>query len=89
MANIPNFRGPICDIKKNFLSTKQVFCEFWQNEVCEHFGTPLEILTNYCELTRHALFTKLIGSLNNTLKITFLADMGEARGFSIKSLVIN
>ena len=30
-----------------------------------------KIPTNYCELTLHAIFTKLIGSLHNILKIIF------------------
>ena len=39
-----------------------------------------KISTNYCELTLHAIFTKLIGSLHNTLKITF---------FSTKQFLLN
>ena len=32
-----------------------------------------KISTNYCELTLHAIFTKLIGSLHNILKIIFFS----------------
>ena len=39
-----------------------------------------KISTNYCKLTLHAIFTKLIGSLHNTLKITF---------FSTKQFLLN
>ena len=30
-----------------------------------------KVPTNYCDVTLHAIFTELIGSLHNTLKITF------------------
>ena len=84
-ANIPNFQGPLCDIKMLiYFSTKQVLPEFWQDCACQHLWT-LQVLsqdssltlqqqkipTNYCELILHAIFTKLIGSLHDTLKITF------------------
>ena len=83
-AKIPNFRGQVCEIKMltNF-STKQVLPEFWQDWAWDHLWTlhvlswdssltlwlQKKIPTNYCKLTLHAIFMKLLGSLHNILKI--------------------
>ena len=79
-ANILNFRGSLCQIKMltNF-SKKLVLPEFW---AWEHLWTlhvfswdssltlwQQKIPTNYCKLTLHAIFMKLLGSLHNILKI--------------------
>ena len=60
-------------------STKQVLARMGfgapSNTACFELGLQCDLMaakkipSNYCELTLHAIFTKLIGSLHNILKI--------------------
>jgi len=44
-ANIPNFGGPLCEIKMlTYFSTKQVLHNFWQDWAWEYLRT-LHVLT--------------------------------------------
>ena len=61
-----------------YFSTRQVLPEFWQDWTLRvltqdsslTLWQPKKNLTNYCELTLHAIFTKFIGLLHNIQKKT-------------------
>ena len=88
MANFLNFWRPLCEIERliyffNKTSFTWILARLGLgkplNTACFELGLQFDLMAakripkNYCELTLHAILSKLIGSLHNILKIIFFS----------------